>query len=130
MAAKHASNQRQTTSGRKSAAQPTRGTAPSTARASDEQGAIGHMRDEVSDYLSRGTSQVRDLTRDHEGTTVLLALAAGFGVGVLIGAALAASSEPRPRSWTDRIAAEGIGRRLLERVESIIPEALAERIGR
>lgn len=90
---------------------------------------MGRMRDEVSDYLSHGTSQIRNLTRDHEGTTVLVAMAAGFGVGLLIGK-LASSYESRPRSWTDRIAAEGLGRRLLDRVESMIPEVLTERFGR
>lgn len=93
------------------------------------------MKEEISDYMSRGAdymsrgaSQVREMTRDHEGTAVLVALAAGFGIGLLIGAALAPSHEPR--RWGDRLAAEGLGRRLLERVESMIPDALAERLGR
>jgi hypothetical protein len=86
------------------------------------------MREEISEYVSRGASQVREMTRDHEGTTVLVALAAGFGVGLLIGAAIAPSH--RQPSWSDRLAAEGVGRRLLARVESMIPEALAERLGR
>jgi hypothetical protein len=129
MPAKHASNERHATSGRKGTAKPAPRGTPST-KASDERGTMGHMRDEISDYMSRGTSQIRDLTRDHEGTTVLVAMAAGFGVGLLIGGMLASSYESRPRSWTDRIAAEGLGRRLLDRVESMIPEVLTERFGR
>jgi hypothetical protein len=73
--------------------------------------------------MARGVSQVRDLTRDHEGAAVLVALVTGFGVGLLIGAALA-SAPSRPQSWRDRLAAEGLGRRVLERMETIMPGAL------
>jgi hypothetical protein len=83
------------------------------------------MGNQISDYVSRGTSQVREMTRDHEGTAVLVALAAGFGVGLLIGASLG-SSQSRPQTWRDRIAAEGLGRRLLERVEGMMPGALTD----
>jgi hypothetical protein len=89
---------------------------------------MGAMMEDVSGFVSRGASQFGELTRDREGTAVLIALAAGFGIGFLIGSALA--PEPKPQRWSDRLAAEGIGRRLLERVESMIPEALAERLGR
>jgi hypothetical protein len=85
--------------------------------------------DEVSAYVSRGASQVRETTRDHEGAAVLVALAAGFGVGLLLGAAMA-SSHSQPQSWRDRIAAEGLGRRLLERVENMMPDALTEFVRR
>ncbi|MEX2307020.1 MAG: hypothetical protein WD738_05480 [Pirellulales bacterium] len=123
-----AANQRHESSGRKGLARPERRTA-SDGRESRARRAANEMGEEVSGYLSRGASQFRDMTRDHEGTAVLVALAAGFGVGLMIGAALA-SSQRRPRSWTDRIAAEGLGRRLLERAEGLIPDALAERFGR
>jgi hypothetical protein len=87
------------------------------------------MSDEVSGYVTRGASQVREMTRDHEGTAVLVALAAGFGVGLLLGAAMA-SSHSRPPTWRERIAAEGLGRRLLQRVESMMPDALSEFVHR
>lgn len=97
---------------------------------SREEDYLGTMRNEVSGYLSRGASQVRDMTRDHEGTAVLVAFGAGVGLGLLIGSALAGAFESRPQRWTDRIAAEGLGRRMLDRIETMIPAALAERIGR
>lgn len=92
-------------------------------------GAMGTMRDEMSEYVSRGAEQMREMTRGHEGTAVLVALGAGLGIGLLIGCSLA-SSQSRPKRWSDRVMAEGIGRRLLERVESIIPEALSERFSK
>ena len=52
---------------------------------------MGAMTRRDSGYVSQGASQVREMTRDHEGTAVLVALAAGFGVGLLIGAALSPS---------------------------------------
>ena len=90
---------------------------------------ISHMRDEMADYISHRNEQIRDLTRDHEGTSVLVALAAGFGVGLIIGCALAPGHrQSKARSY--RAAAEGLGRRLMERVENIIPETLSERFAR
>jgi hypothetical protein len=122
-----AANQRQKSSGRKSQARPSR------ASDSAEQGTIeryaNEFGSEVSRYASRGAAQLRDATRDHEGAAVVVALAAGLGVGILIGAALA-SSHSRPNTWRERIAAEGLGRRLLERVESMIPEALSQYVHR
>ena len=97
-----AANQKRKSSGRKSQARPNR-EGSEARRFTDEMG------NQISDYVSRGTSQVREITRDHEGTAVIVALAAGFGVGLLIGAALT-SSQSRPRTWHDRIAAEGLGR--------------------
>ena len=90
---------------------------------------MADMRDEVAGYVSQRADQFREMTRDHEGRAVLVAFAAGFGVGLLIGGALV-SSHRRPRRWSDRVTAEGIGRKFLDRVESMIPEAIAERFGR
>ena len=57
-----------------------------------------------------------------------LAFGIGVGVGLLIGIALLAPPS-RPRSWHDRLVAEGLGRRLLERAERLLPETLSERLG-
>jgi hypothetical protein len=115
-----AANQKHKTSGRKSQARPNRDTAAAGSQAGRLADVMGHQ---ISDYVSRGRTQVREMTRDHEGAAVLVALAAGFGVGLLIGAALA-SAQSRPQTWRDRIAAEGLGRRLLEGVEEMIPDTL------
>ncbi len=128
MAADHVSNQRHKSSGRKGAAQSGQGTR-STKKTTPDLGTLSEMREEAGAYLQRGASQIRDMTRDHEGTAVLVALAAGFGIGLLVGATLAPSHR-KPRSWSDRLAAEGIGRRFLERVENMLPDAITERLGR
>jgi hypothetical protein len=95
---------------------------------SREGNTLGEMRQQASRYLEQGNEQFREMTRDHEGTAVLVALAAGFGVGVLIGCAMAPS--PRRHSWTDRIAAEGLGRKIMQRFEGMIPEMIGERLHR
>jgi hypothetical protein len=88
--------------------------------------------DDESNYFSRRATELRDemdeCIRGHEGSALLVSLAVGLGVGVLIGTAIMASRR-RPTSWRDRITAEGIGRKFLDRVESMIPEALSERFG-
>jgi len=56
---------------------------------------------------------------------VLVALALGFGIGLLIGYSL--GGEPEPRRWTDRIAAEGLGRRMLERIDAMLPESISSK---
>jgi hypothetical protein len=87
------------------------------------------MRDDMASYYSQGTERFGELTSGHEGQAVLIALAAGFGVGLVIGCSLAAASG-RPQSWTERIMAEGLGRKIMDRVERMMPEAIAEHFGR
>lgn len=77
-------------------------------------------------FLARGNEQLRDLVEDHEGQTVLAALALGFGIGIVIGYSLGGGPEPKER-WTDRIAAEGVGRRLLARIDSLLPESISSK---
>jgi hypothetical protein len=90
---------------------------------------MGDMRDEVADYYSQGTERFGEMTRGHEGQAVLIALAAGFGVGLVIGCSLATASR-RPHTWTDRMMGDGFGRKIMDRVERMLPEALAEHFGR
>jgi len=78
-------------------------------------------------YIERGKAQIKEIVEDREGRTVLTALVAGLGLGLLVGSALRGS---RSSKWSDRTAAEGIGRRLMESVDSYLPDALAERFGR
>jgi hypothetical protein len=98
----------------------------------DIRGSIGQAAENVSDYVSEGAQEVRhrlrETTRDHEGTAVFVALAVGFGIGVALGTMLA--PDRRRRTWRDRIATEGLGRRILESLENVVPEGLAERLGR
>jgi len=89
--------------------------------------------DYASEYMSQGADYVRDMTRDREGAAVGAALAAGFGIGLVLGCSIArsyASTESSPRTWRDRMADEGLGRRLMESIERMVPDALAQHFGR
>ena len=78
-------------------------------------------------YMERGKQQLREMMDDKAGRTVLISLAAGFGLGLVLGRALGGSSRSSSR-WSDRIAAEGLGRRLMEGVEAVIPDALSKHL--
>ena len=85
---------------------------------------------ESPSYLARGNEQLREIVEDREGQTVLLACAVGFGIGVAIGYALGGPSERERGRWSDRITAEGLGRKLLDRIDQFLPEAVASRLHR
>lgn len=86
-------------------------------------------RDQITECVSQGTERFGQMTRGHEGQAAMIALAAGFGIGLVIGCSLASGGR-RSRSWTDRLTAEGIGRKFMERVESVLPEMVSERLHR
>jgi len=83
------------------------------------------MADQASEYWSQGREQVRGMVRGREGTAVMIAIAAGVGVGLVIGAALG-RSHAQQQSCATRRTAEQFGRRLMDRIEGMIPEALSE----
>jgi hypothetical protein len=72
---------------------------------------------------------MRGMVRGREGTAVLIAAAAGVGIGLVIGAALG-RSHAEQQNFCTRRTAENFGRRLIDRIESIIPEALSEHFAR
>jgi len=80
---------------------------------------------QASQYWEQGREQMQECMRGREGAAVLMAAAAGIGVGLVVGAALGRSHKQQ-LTWRDRITAEGFGRRLMERIESMIPDALAD----
>ena len=92
-------------------------------------GAIGDMAEQASDYVSESASEMQECIREHSGTAVMVSLVAGFGIGLLVGRALGTSHQ-EPRSRRYRVAAEGVGRRLMDRIEAMIPDALAEHFGK
>lgn len=85
--------------------------------------------DTAEGYLARGNAQFQEMVEDHEGQAVLVALAVGFGIGVVLGYGIGAPFA-REEHWTDRVAAEGVGRRLLERLDSMLPEAITSRFAK
>lgn len=80
-------------------------------------------------YLERATSGIRELTRQREGRVVVAALATGFAIGAAIGCVIAGSRQ-RQQTWSDRLACEGLGRRLLDRLSSMVPDSISDKIHR
>lgn len=92
-------------------------------------GAIGDMAGQASEYVTQGAEQVQECIREHSGASVMISLAAGFGIGLLIGRAIGTPHyEPRSRRY--RAMAEGFGTRLMDRIEAMIPDAVAEHFGK
>jgi sugar (pentulose or hexulose) kinase len=85
----------------------------------------GQVADQASEYWNQGRDQMQECIRGREGAAVLMAAAAGIGVGLVVGAALGRSHKQQ-LTWRDRVTAEGFGRRLMERIESMVPDALSE----
>jgi len=100
-----------------------------TAEAQESSSGYGEMVQQASDYVSESASEMQDCIREHSGTSVMVSLVAGFGIGLLVGRALT-RPEPESRSRRYRSAAEGVGRRLMDRIEAMIPDALAEHFGK
>jgi hypothetical protein len=128
------SNQRGKTGGRQDSSTKERWPESMTDTQSEGYG-LSEMAEQASDYVSHGASRLREgmsqCTREHEGTALMVSLAAGFGVGLVLGCAImsSVSSHRRPTSWRDRLTAEGIGRKIMDQIETMIPETLSQRFG-
>lgn len=85
--------------------------------------------DNEGGYLAHAASCVRELTQQREGRVVIAALATGFAIGAAIGVVIAGSRQ-REQSWSDRLACEGLGRRMLDRLSSMVPESITDKIHR
>jgi len=130
MAANQTSNHRNKVgNGKSQGSAAARRAEPVEEEASSVYGAVSDMAEQASDYVARGASQTQECIREHSGTSVALSLVAGFGIGILVGRALS-KPQPKPMSRRYRETAEGVGRRLMDRIESMIPDALAEHFGK
>jgi len=117
-------NNKQTNS-RESTAQSARsGQNPNTQRGQSAQS----YADEAKGYIEKGNQQLRDMVEDHEGQTVLVALALGFGIGVALGYALAGPSQQESSHWVDRATAERLGKKLMQKMDQFLPEAVSSRM--
>ncbi len=123
MASHQVSNQRHP-NGKTSAAQSAKRPSSQPA-AANEQGMMSGLADQASEYWAQGREQMQECIRGREATAVVMAVAAGLGVGLVLGAALGRSHRQQ-LTWRDRVTAEGFGRRLIERIENMIPDALSE----
>src|SRR5262249_60013981 len=67
--------------------------------------AAGQVADQASEYWEQGRESMQECMRGREGAAVLMAAAAGLGVGLVVGAALG-KSHRQQLTWRDRITAE------------------------
>ncbi len=90
---------------------------------------LGVMREQMADYVTQGNEQFGQMTRGHEGQAVFVALAAGFGIGLVVGMSLAAGSR-RPTSWRDRLRheSEHYGKQFMHHVDSMLPEMIGKHL--
>jgi len=130
MAANQVSNQRnKPTNSRNQGVQPSQRPGPEREESSTTYGAIGDMAGQAQEYVTESAEQVQECIREHSAASVMISLAAGFGIGLLIGRAIGTPyQEPRSRRY--RAMAEGFGTRLMDRIEGMIPDAVAEHFGK
>jgi hypothetical protein len=135
MAANQVSNQRnQATGSRNQAGQQQRGQGVRRPGSEQEQssssyGAIGDITEQASEYVTESAERAQECIREHTAASVMISMVAGFGIGILIGRAIA-TPHHEPRSRRYRAMAEGFGTRLMDRIESVIPDAIAEHFSR
>jgi hypothetical protein len=92
-------------------------------------GSMSQAAEQASGYVTEGAEQVGECIRDRPVSSIMFSLVAGFGVGLLIGKAIS-TPHPQPRSRRYREMAEGFGSRLMDRIEAMVPDAIAEHFGR
>ena len=128
MAANQISNQRRS-SGTHQSQKPTPQTEPVHASEAGRDYGLSDVTNQASEYWAQGQEQMKECVRGREGAAMLMAVGAGLGLGLMIGVSLG-RSHAKTRSWRDRVTAEGFGRRLMDRIESMIPEALSDHFGK
>lgn len=85
--------------------------------------------EEEASYLEQAAQQARAMTRGREGRVVVAALASGFAIGAAIGCLIAGSRQHKV-TWSERLACEGLGRRMLDRLANAMPESISEKLHR
>lgn len=99
-----------------------------TKNAVDTRQEFSSHQDEWQHYAAQGADRMQEIVQDNAGKSMLIALVSGLGVGILIGTAIGGSRHSS--RWWDRSTAEGLGQRILEKFEGIVPAAISERIHR
>jgi hypothetical protein len=82
----------------------------------------GSQTNRVADHLREGYDAATECVADHPASSILVVFGVGFGLGLLLGHALA---EP-PRDERHHLAA--FGRHMLEAMRGYMPDALAKRL--
>jgi hypothetical protein len=122
--ASHTSNQKHRAEKRQQA-----GGSAAVAETSRDYGALGDIAEQGSEYLEHGMEQSQRCIKDYPGAAVGVAFVAGLGIGLAVALTIGAPHR-RPQTWRQRLMAQDIGRRFLDRVEGMIPEAVAGHFNR
>ena len=85
------------------------------------------MSNRVTGAVNEGYDQVRGCVTEYPASSIFTLFAVGFGVGMLVGCALSGSSQPSS-TWYDRAHAEKFGRRILDSLSGMVPDAVASRL--
>ena len=83
--------------------------------------------DEDQGALVQRARELREVARQHEGSVVVTALVTGFSLGLFLGGLLVHTK--MRGNWPDRSSLQATGRRLLNQVESRIPESIRDKVG-
>jgi ElaB/YqjD/DUF883 family membrane-anchored ribosome-binding protein len=129
MAANHVSNHKSKPGNGRNSGSSVKRAEPVVEEAASTFAAIGDMAAQASGYVSDQAEYAQDCIREHSGKSVMVSLVAGFGIGLLIGRALTTSNR-QPPSRRYLATAEGLGRRMMDKIEAMIPEALSEHFGK
>lgn len=79
--------------------------------------------------LARAVAKSEGLVSDYPLSSVLLVFGIGLGVGVAVGSILGAPIMSRPSlGQRTELAAEKLGRQMLDAIASVLPESLAKHI--
>lgn len=82
---------------------------------------------QLTQRVSDSREAIAASVESNPGSAVLVALGAGFGLGVLIGASLAGSSRSNS-SWWDADHAERYGRRMMDSFLQALPGSLRSQL--
>ena len=129
MAANQTSNQKHKSDNSRKQPNPSTPRPFERAESTTGYGSMGEVAQQASDYVSESAEQVQECIRDRPVSSVMVSLVAGFGIGLLIGKAISTPYQ-QPRSRRYREMAEGFGSRLMDRIEALVPDAIAEHFGR
>ena len=78
--------------------------------------------------IKNSCGKVERCIRDNPGSSMLVSLGVGLGIGVAAGMILSGSNKGRTQAWFDRGTSERLGRQLMEAFAKVVPDSISDRI--